>query len=427
MSSSSKKKWSDRANAVLPAGGFGNFDSSVIIERGEGARVWDVDGNEYVDFLIGSGPMLLGHGHPEVVEAVEKQLKDGFTFFATSTPGIELAEMICGAMACADQLRFVSTGGEADMFAMRLARAFTGRDLIVKFEGAYHGMSDEGQMSLKPGRLLNFPNAEPDSAGILEGVRDSVLVAPWNDKEYMSQLFAEHGDRIAGLIAEPLQRIIPPQDGFLQHVRDLCTANDSILIFDEVVTGFRFAWGGGQEKYGVTPDICTLGKTIGGGMPLAAIAGRQDIMDLFDKSVAGKKWLMQVGTLSGNPVASVAGLKTLEILSRPGQYEKLRGIGQSIKTMLSDALSKTGKPFQIVGDDTLFDVIFTAKEVRDYRDTYHADKETQAIYNKVMREHGILKPGAKIYPCLAITEEDLEFTQKTIKAASEAIAQRREL
>lgn len=307
------------------------------------------------------------------------------------------------------------------MFAMRLARAYTGRDLIVKFEGAYHGMSDEGQMSLKPGRLLNFPNAEPDSAGILEGVRDSVLVAPWNDKDYMTQLFAEHGDRIAGLIAEPLQRIIPPQDGFLRHIRDLCTNNSSVLIFDEVVTGFRFAWGGGQEKYGVTPDICTLGKTIGGGMPLAAIAGRQDIMELFDKKIAGKKWLMQVGTLSGNPVASVAGLKTLEILSRPGQYEKLRGIGQSIKAMLSEALTQTGVPFQIVGDDTLFDVIFTKNPVRDYRDTFHADKETQATYNKVMREHGVLKPGAKIYPCLAIGEYEMDRTQSAVLAAAAAI------
>jgi len=307
------------------------------------------------------------------------------------------------------------------MFAMRLARAFSGRDLIVKFEGAYHGMSDEGQMSLSPKRLLNFPNAEPDSAGILEGVRDSVLVAPWNDKEYMSQLFAEHGDRIAGVIAEPLQRIIPPQNGFLQHLRDLCTAHDTVLIFDEVVTGFRFAWGGGQEKYGVTPDLCTLGKTVGGGMPLAAIAGRQDILELFDKNVAGKKWLMQVGTLSGNPIASVAGLKTLEILSRPGQYEKLRGIGQSIKTMLSEALSQTGKPFQIVGDDTLFDVIFTKNSVRDYRDIFHSDKTTQATYNKVMREHGILKPGGKIYPCLAVNDTDLEMTRTAITAAAQAI------
>jgi len=178
--------WHERAKAVLPAGGFGNFDPSVIIKHGQGSRVWDVDDKEYVDYLIGSGPMLLGHNHPEVVEAVAEQLSRGMTFFATSTKGIELAEVICEALPCANQLRFVSTGGEADMYAMRMARAYTGRDLIVKFEGAYHGMSDEGQMSLQPSRLLNFPVAEPDSAGILDGVRDGVLVAPWNDFDWRS-------------------------------------------------------------------------------------------------------------------------------------------------------------------------------------------------------------------------------------------------
>ena len=414
--------WNERAKAVLPAGGFGNFDPSIIIKRGEGSRVWDTEGNEYVDYLIGSGPMLLGHGHPEVVEAVAEQLSHGFTFFATNPKGIELAELICRAMPCAEKLRFVSTGGEADMFAIRLARAFTGCDVIVKFEGAYHGMSDEGQMSLSPKRLMNFPVAEPDSAGILDSVRDQVLVAPWNDPDYMDQIFAEHGDRIAGVIAEPLQRIIPPQDGFLQKLRRLCDAHGSVLIFDEVVTGFRFAWGGGQEKYGVTPDLCTLGKTIGGGMPLAAVAGKADILDLFDKSIAGEKWLMQVGTLSGNPVASVAGLKTLEILSRPGQYENLRGIGRQIKSMLSEYLLDTNIPHQIVGDDVLFDVIFTDRPVRDYRDTFHADKDIQAKFNAVLRQNGIFKSSAKIYPHLAINNEDLDKTRAAIHLAAKAIA-----
>lgn len=413
--------WTERAKSVLPAGGFGNFDPSVIIARGEGSRVWDSDGTEYVDYLIGSGPMLLGHNHPEVVEAVAEQLGQGMTFFATNPKGIELAEVICAAVACADQLRFVSTGGEADMFAMRLARAFTGRDLIVKFEGAYHGMSDEGQMSLKPSRLLNFPTAEPDSAGILSGVRDSVLIAPWNDPDYMRQLFAEYGDRIAGLIAEPLQRIIPPQDGFLQTLRDLCDAHGSVLIFDEVVTGFRFAWGGAQEKYGVVPDLCTLGKTIGGGMPLAAIAGRRDIMALFDKAVARDKWLMQVGTLSGNPVASVAGLKTLQILSRPGQYERLRALGQQIKSMLHEALTETGQAFRIVGDDTLFDVIFADSPVRNYRDITRSDTSVQGTFNRALRQKGILKPMAKIYPSLSLSDADLDQTRSAIRAAAKAI------
>ena len=413
--------WNERAAAILPAGGFGNFDSSVIINRGEGSRVWDIEGKEYLDLLIGSGPMLLGHGHEEVVDAVAEQLSNGFTFFASNPVGIELAEVICGALPCAEKLRFVSTGGEADMFAIRLARAFTGRELIVKFEGAYHGMSDEGQMSLSPNRLVNFPVAEPDSAGILDSVRDRVLVAPWNDPDYMDQLFAEHGDKIAAIIAEPMQRIIPPEDGFLNNLRRLCDAHGALLVFDEVVTGFRSAWGGGQEKYGVVPHLCTLGKTIGGGMPVAAIAGRSDIMDLFDKGVAGDKWLMQVGTLSGNPVAATAGLKTLEILARPGQYDKLRTIGSQIAQILSGALTKSGIPFQIVGDDTLFDVVFTEESVRNYRDTFHSNKANQSKFNAVMRKKGILKASEKIYPHLAITDDDLEMIRIAAESAAEEI------
>ena len=415
--------WTDRAQAVLPGGGFGNFDPSLVIKNGQGSRVWDVEGNEYIDYLIGSGPMLLGHGHPDVVEAIEKQLRDGFTFFANNPQGIELAERICEAVPCAEQLRYVSTGGEADMFAIRLARAHTGRDLIIKFEGGYHGMSDEGQMSLSPTELRPFPEAEPDSAGILEKAREGVLIAAWNDPEQLDALFAQHGQRIAAIIAEPLQRIIPPEPGFLEHLRALCDQHGSLLVFDEIVTGFRFAWGGAQAKYGVTPDLCTLGKTIGGGLPLAALAGRADLMRLFDKSQAGAQWLMQVGTLSGNPLASVAGLATLEVLSRPGTYEVMHDYGQRIQQMLDDALARTGIPFRIVGDPMLFDVVFAETPIRDYRDTFAADKTAQGTFNRVLREQGILKSPAKIYPHLALTEADLGQTESAIQTAAATLIQ----
>ena len=415
--------WINRAQAVLPGGGFGNFDPSLVIKNGQGSRVWDVEGNEYIDYLIGSGPMLLGHGHPEVVEAIEKQLRDGFTFFANNPQGIELAERICEAVPCAEQLRYVSTGGEADMFAIRLARAHTGRDLIIKFEGGYHGMSDEGQMSLSPTELRPFPEAEPDSAGILDKAREGVLIAAWNDPTQLDALFAEHGTRIAAIIAEPLQRIIPAEPGFLEHLRALCDQHGSLLIFDEIVTGFRFAWGGAQAKYGVTPDLCTLGKPIGGGLPLAAVAGRAEIMRLFDKSLAGAKWLMQVGTLSGNPLASVAGLATLEVLSRPGTYEVMSNFGQRIQQMHQDALAPKGIPFQVVGDPMLFDVVFAETPIRDYRDTFAADKTAQGTFNRVLREQGILKSPAKIYPHLALTEADLGQTESAIQAAAAALIQ----
>ncbi|MGI9396317.1 MAG: aspartate aminotransferase family protein, partial [Paracoccaceae bacterium] len=286
-------EWISRARDVLPAGGFGNFDPNIVIRNGKGSRVWDESGNEYVDYLIGSGPMLLGHGHPEVMESVLEQLPKGMTFFANNSAGIELAEEIIAAVPCAEHLRFLSSGGEADMYAMRLARAFTKREKILKFEGGYHGMSAEAQMSLAPTAMSNFPQAIPDSAGIPNAVRDEILVAPFNDLSFLRSLLSEHGHEIAGLIVEPLQRIIPPQVGFLEAVRTECDKYGIVLIFDEVVTGFRFSYGGAQQAYGVTPDLCTLGKVIGGGFPLAAIVGRKDIMAHFDKSaVADNDWLM---------------------------------------------------------------------------------------------------------------------------------------
>ncbi|MFY0309049.1 aspartate aminotransferase family protein [Leisingera sp. D0M16] len=415
-------EWIDRARAVLPAGGFGNFDPGIVIREGKGSRVWDEDGKEYIDYLIGSGPMMLGHGHPEVMEAVLEQLPKGMTFFANNARGIELAEEICRAVPCGEQLRYVSTGGEADMYAIRLARAFTGRTKIVKFEGGYHGMSAEAQMSLAPAKRVNFPQAVPDSAGIPPSVAAEVLVAPFNDFEYIKQLMAEHGHEIAAIIAEPLQRIVPPLPGFLELLREETQKHGSLLIFDEVVTGFRFSYGGAQELYGVTPDLATLGKVIGGGFPLAAIVGRADIMRHFDKAQVGAEgWLMQLGTLSGNPVAAVAGLKTMEVLRRDGAYDHLNSTGKRLMQATSAALEEAGVPFQIVGEPSLFEVVFTGAKVRDYRDTQAGDAERTKRYNAVLREEGIFKSPGKTYPSLALTEEDLEQTEAAIRKAAMAL------
>jgi glutamate-1-semialdehyde 2,1-aminomutase len=420
----SQSEWVARAHAVLPAGGFGNFDPSVIIRAGRGSRVWDEAGTEYVDYLIGSGPMILGHGHPEVLEAVLEQLPKGMTFFANNAAAIELAEEICRAVPCAEQVRYVSTGGEADMYAMRLARAFTGRDKILKFEGGYHGMSAEAQMSLAPTRLVNFPQAVPDSAGIPDAVRDGILVAPFNDADFVRSLMAEHCDEIAGIIVEPLQRLIPPAPGFLETLRAECDRHGIVLIFDEIVTGFRFSYGGAQELYGVTPDICTLGKIIGGGFPLAAIAGRADMLAHFDRAKVGQDgFLMQLGTLSGNPVAAVAGLKTLEILRRPGGYETLRATGRTLMEMMAIHLAEAGIEHQIVGDPTLFDVVFTHAPVRNYRDAAKADAARNAAFNTALRAGGVFKSPGKLYPSLAIDRHDLEWTDQAIRSAAAAISQ----
>lgn len=414
--------WAARARAVLPAGGFGNFDPSIFIREGRGSRVWDEDGNEYVDYLIGSGPMLLGHGHPEVHEAVLEQLPKGMTFFANNTAGVELAEAICDAVPCAEQVRFLASGGEADMYVMRLARAATGRDKILKFEGGYHGMSAEAQMSLAPKMLVNFPQAVPDSAGIPDAVRAAMLIAPFNDVAYLESLLSEHGHEIAGIIVEPLQRIIPPEPGFLQALRDLCDRYGIVLIFDEVVTGFRFAYGGAQEAYGVIPDVCSLGKIIGGGFALAAVAGRKDIMDHFDAAIVGQeRFLMMLGTLSGNPVAAVAGLKTMEILRRPGTYDMLHQTGRTLMDMFARHLSDAGIAHRVVGHPALFDVVFTDRDVRSYRDVLAADHKTNARFNAVLRRHGVFKSAGKTYPSLALMPDDLELTDAAIAAATQAL------
>ena len=411
-----------RASQVMPASGFGNFDPSIIIREGKGSRVWDEDGNEFIDYLTGSGPMILGHGHPEVLDAVSEQMAKGMTFFAHNARGIELAEEICRALPCAEQVRYTCTGSEADMYAMRLARAYTQRDTILKFEGGYHGMSAEAQMSLAPERQVNFPVAVADSAGIPESVRNDMLVAPYNDIDFAHSIMEEMSGKIAAVIVEPFQRVIPPEPGFLKALREACDEHGSVLIFDEVVTGFRFSYGGAQSVYGVTPDVCTLGKIIGGGFPLAAIAGKTELMAHFDKEKVGsERFLMQLGTLSGNPLAAVAGLKTLEILRRPDQYEKLYETGKTLMKGIDECLRSTEHAAQVIGHPTLFDVVFREEAVRNYRDVRSGDRDKAARFNATLQANGILKVPGKFYISLALTDTDIEQTLAAVQLAAQQL------
>lgn len=415
----------EMARRVLPGGGFGNVSHEVVIAEGRGGRVWDVSGNEYVDYLLGSGPMIVGHAHPEVVEVVQQVAAKGATFFANNEHGIRLAAEIVGAVPCAEKVRFVSTGSEADAYAMRLARAYKKRDKVLKFEGGYHGMSDYALMSLAPRRAGNFPQPIPDSAGIPKSVRDEVLVAPFNDLETVASLIREHRAELAGIIVEPFQRLVPPQPGFLEGLRKLTEENGLLLIFDEVVTGFRFAYGGAQEYCGVTPDICTLGKAIGGGFPLAAIAGRADIMAHFDKgAVAEDAFMTQIGTLSGNPVAAAAGLKTLEILKRPGAYDQIFKTGRTLMEGFAQVLKDTRLPARVVGAAPMFDVVFTDREVKDYRSAMGDDAMLKRC-NALLRERGILKGENKCYISLAHTAEDVRFTLDAFASAIAALRNQR--
>jgi glutamate-1-semialdehyde 2,1-aminomutase len=416
----------ETARRVLPAASFGNMAGDVVIREGRGGRVWDESGKEYVDFLLGSGPMLVGHAHPEVTAAVQEQVVHGTTFFANNRQGIALAEAIVDAVPCAEKVRFVSSGSEADAYAMRLARAFRKRDKILKFEGGYHGMSDYSLMSLAPKRPGNFPRALPDSAGIPQSVRDEMLIAPFNDVEMVAGLIREHKDELAGVIVEPFQRIIPPAPGFLQALRKLTAEHGIPLIFDEVVTGFRLAYGGAQEYYGVTPDICTLGKVIGGGFPLAAIAGRDDIMSHFDRAVVGDEgFLVQIGTLSGNPVASAAGLASMAILKRPGAYERIFATGRELMGTLSELLKGAGIPAVVTGEPPLFDVVFTSGDIRNYRDMQRGDAEMMRQLNRLLRERGILKGESKYYISLAHDAADIRHAREAWESAIKELAKLR--
>ena len=401
----------EQARRVLPGGSFGNMPAEVILKEGKGGRIFDEAGKEYVDFLLGSGPMFIGHAHPEVTAAVQAQVPLGTTFFGNNRHGIALAEAIVDAVPCAEQVRFVCSGTEADLYAMRAARAFRKRDKILKFEGGYHGMSDYALVSLAPKSPGNFPRGSIDSAGIPKSVADEMVVAAFNDIDMVRSLIEEQKDELAGVIVEPFQRLIPPKPGFLQALREVTAEHGIPLIFDEVVTGFRFAYGGAQEYYGVTPDLCTLGKIVGGGFALAAIAGRADIMKHFDRlAMTDEDFIFQVGTLSGNPVAAVAGLATLEVLKRPGTYEGVFANGRRLMDTLSELLKKHGVKAQVIGEPPLFDIIFTDQPVKDYRDTLKADTALQKRFNQALRARGIMKGDSKYYVSVAHTQADIDHT-----------------
>jgi len=412
----------ETAKRVLPGGSFGNMPAEVILKEGKGGRIWDEAGKEYVDFLLGSGPMFVGHAHPEVTAAVQAQVPFGTTFFGNNRHGIALAEAIVEAVPCADQVRFVCSGTEADLYAMRAARAFRKRDKILKFEGGYHGMSDYALVSLAPKNPGNFPRGSVDSAGIPKSVVDEMVVAAFNDIDMVRSLIEEQKDELAGVIVEPFQRLIPPKPGFLQALREVTAEHGIPLIFDEVVTGFRFAYGGAQEYYGVTPDLCTLGKIVGGGFALAAIAGRADIMAHFDRlTMADEDFIFQVGTLSGNPVAAVAGLATLEVLKQPGTYDKVFATGRELMGTLQELLNKAGLKAQVVGEPPLFDLLFTDQPIKDYRDTLKADAAMLKRFNRYLRARGIMKGESKYYVSVAHTRADIDHTIGAWKEAIEEL------
>jgi glutamate-1-semialdehyde 2,1-aminomutase len=366
--------------------------------------------------------MILGHAHPAVVSAVREYLERGSTYFTLNEPAIQLAEVICQAVPCAEKIRFCSTGSEATFFALRAARTFSKKDKILKFEGGYHGSHDYALMSSSPSVPKDFPQAVPDSAGIPRVLEDQVLIAPFNDLETTSAIIEQHHYELGGVIVEPFQRIITPRPGFLQGLRILTQRFAIPLIFDEVVTGFRLAWGGAQEYYGVVPDLAAFGKIIGGGYPLAAVVGHTDLMEAFnpDREALGD-FIAQIGTLNGNPVAAVAGLATLQQLKQDGTYRHLFSTGHALRQGLSDLLRQYNIPGQVVGEDPLFDVVFSDEPVNDYRGVLNQNRELLRRFNGELLARGILKGSSKMYLSLAHTSTDVEQTLRAVRESLEVM------
>jgi glutamate-1-semialdehyde 2,1-aminomutase len=414
------------ARRCLPGGVLGSArmpdDLAFVVKSGRGSKLYDTSGREYLDHLLGSGPLVLGHSHPAVVAAVSEQLPHGTTYFLVNEPIVRLAAEVCRAVPCAEQVRFTSTGTEATFIALRAARAYRKRDKIMKFEGGYHGTHDYALMSSSPRTPKAFPAATPDSAGIPHVLLDEVLIAPYNDLATVEALLAAHHDQLAAVIVEPYQRILTPAPGFLAGLRTATQRYGIPLIFDEVVTGFRFAYGGAQEFYGVVPDLAAFGKILGGGFPLAAVAGAERIMRCFDPRWEGSgEYVAQVGTLNGNPLAAVAGLATLAELRRPGSYERLHATGRAVRDGLADIVRRSGLPAQVVGEPTVFDIVFTERPITDYRSTLAADGELLRRFNAECLRRGIVKGVSKIYVSLAHSEADVARALEAFEGALTAI------
>jgi glutamate-1-semialdehyde 2,1-aminomutase len=419
----------ERANSYLAGGGLGLFvlpaEINLVIAEGHGSHVTTVGGRDLIDYHLGSGPALLGHAHPEVVAAVQEQLPKGSTYYFLNEPAIRLAERLVHAIPCADVVHYTGSGSDATFLAMRLARAATGRSKVLKFEGGWHGTSDYSLWGTVPSRPSAYPAADPDSTGIPDVLRGQVLVAPFNDTERAIAVIERHAAELAAVIVEPLERVLVPQPGFLEEVRDTTSRHGIVLIFDEVVTGFRIAWGGAQERYGVVPDVAAYGKAMSGGFPMAAIAGRGNVMKHLDaRQTEWSQLVWASGTLNGNPISAAAGLAALEVLGRPGAYEHLHHIGGRLRREIKALGARHGIAVQTPGEDAVFGVRFTEREdLRTWEDLLTADKTLGLSWAIELIRRGILvNPNEKFYLSLAHTDADVDRTLEAADQAFRAIA-----
>jgi glutamate-1-semialdehyde 2,1-aminomutase len=392
------------AESIFPGRSSGSYAvppwmQDVVVTSGSGSRFYTTTGDGYLDYILGSGPLILGHAHPRVVAAVQEQAGRGSTFYALNEPIIRLGQMIVDAVPCAEQVMFASSGAEATYLALRLARAATGRDLILRFAGSYHGHHDY---------------VSTQSAGVPEAVRESVLTATFNDLASVEALLAAHPGQVAAVIVEPLHRVVRPAPGFLDDLARVTREAGALLIFDEVVTGFRLGWGGGQQRYGVTPDLATYGKIIGGGYPLSAICGRREIMEQASPRRNGQPGYVFIsGTLSGNPIGAAAGLATLTELRQPGAFERLDQVGERLRRGFNDVADEFDLPLEMRGEGAVSGVVLTDE----------AQGNASALLpalGSALFEAGIASNLGKVYVSLAHSDADID---ETIRVYSGALSQ----
>ncbi len=389
----------------------------LFIERGQGCLIYDADGNQFVDYIGSWGPLILGHRHPAVLDAITAVLKRGTSFGAPTDLEIQLAEMVIDAVDSVEVVRMVNSGTEATMSAVRLARGATGRDLIIKFDGCYHGHADTLLVAAGSGvATLGIPG----SPGVPEAVVQATLSLPFNDIEAFKKVMADKGDKVAGVIVEPVagnMGLVAPEDGFLKTLRELTEAHGSVLIFDEVMTGFRVAYGGAQSLYGITPDLSCFGKVIGGGLPVAAYGGKKEIMS----QIAPQGSIYQAGTLSGNPIAMAAGIATLKQLKVPGVYEALNERSKRLITGLGNAARKAGIAARVGHVGSMLGMFFTDHNIANFDDAKTCDLELFSKFYQGMRQHGIYIAPSQFEVLFLSTAHYDEHIDATINAAEQVL------
>jgi glutamate-1-semialdehyde 2,1-aminomutase len=389
-----------------------------FIRSAQGCRLTDADGNQLIDYVGSYGPMIIGHGHPEVVQALTDALSKGTSFGAPTEMEIELARLVVEAVPSVEMVRMVNSGTEATMSAIRLARGATGRDLLAKFDGCYHGHADALLVDAGSGVATL---AIAGSSGVPQAFIEKTLSLPFNDIPALENLMQAKGDQMAAVIVEPIagnMGLVPPADGFLQRLRQLCDHHGCLLIFDEVMTGFRVAYGGAQQLYGVVPDLTCFGKIIGGGLPVGAYGGRRDLMS----QVAPSGPVYQAGTLSGNPLAMAAGIATLKQIGKPGFYEKLDGMAQRLSDGLTAAAAKSGIPVTATRVGSMMGLFFTKGPVRNYADAKRSDLDRFAAYYRGMLSRGIFLAPSQFEAAFVSAAHDQAAIDETIAAAAEVFA-----